>query len=59
MTKTKRELEEENNKLNIKNEVFEAGDKRWASKLTEIIVYGLCGLILVGAVATLLSLIYK
>lgn len=57
--KTKEQLQEEIKRRDLETKILEEGDRRWATKLTEIIVYTLCGLILTGAVVALLSLIYK
>jgi hypothetical protein len=57
--KTIEKLEDELRRRDLKDAILKEGDDRWASKLTEIIVYGLCGLILTGAIVAILSVIYK
>lgn len=56
--KSNEQLQEEINRRDLKEQIFKDGDSRWASKLTEFIVYALCGLILTGAIAAMLGTIY-
>lgn len=58
-TKNRDELLRELEHKDLKDFFFAEGDKKWADKLTERIVYALCTLILTGAIVAILSLIFR
>lgn len=59
MEKSKEDLAQELNNLQMEQTILEKAKILFASKLTEIIVYSLCGLILTGAIVAILTLIYS
>lgn len=53
------QLQEELKRRDLKDAIMSDGDKRWASKLAERIIFGLCALIFTGVVLGLLTLLFN
>lgn len=57
--KSKEQLEEELKRRDLKDSIFSDGDKRWASKLAERIIFGLCAIIFTSVIVGLLTLLFS
>lgn len=57
MDKTREQLQDELNRRDLEATIIARGNKLWASKLTELIVYGMVTLMLTSMVVGIIALV--